>query len=75
MIVLFLFQVLSKTLDMTKLSPEKIELATLQRVDGSTSIRILPADEVDALIKKYEAAEKAAEDAKREKEKQQQAKP
>merc|ERR1712027_1659 len=47
-------KVLSKTLDMTKLTPDKIE------------IRILPANEVEELIKKYEAAEKAAEDAKRE---------
>ena len=36
--------------------------------------RILPADEMEALIAKYEAAEKAAEDAKKEKEKQQQQK-
>merc|ERR1712223_1952714 len=53
---------LSKTLDMTKLTPDKIELSTLQRKDGKTEIRILPADEVEELIKKYEAAEKAAED-------------
>lgn len=63
-------KVLSKTLDMTKLTPDKIEIATLQRVDGKTVIKILPADEMEALIKKYEAAEKAAEDAKKEKEKQ-----
>ena len=66
---------LSKTLDMTKLTPDKIELSTLQRKDGKTEIRILPADEVEELIKKYEAAEKAAEEAKREKEKQAQKKP
>ena len=50
------------------MSAEKIEIATLQRVDGKTVIRILPANEMDELIKKFEAAEKAAEEAKREKE-------
>jgi len=68
-------KVLSKTLDMTKLTPDKIELSTLQRKGDKTEIRILPANEVEELIKKYEAAEKAAEDAKREKEKQAQKKP
>merc|ERR1712088_1254982 len=48
-------KVLSKTLDLTKLTPEKIE--------------ILKGDELTALIKKYEDAEKAAEEAKKEKEK------
>jgi len=67
-------KVLSKTLDMTKLTPDKIELSTLQRKGDKTEIRILPANEVEELIKKYEAAEKAAEDAKREKEKQAQQK-
>ena len=61
---------LSKTLDMTKLTPDKIELSTLQRKGDKTEIRILPANEVEELIKTYEAAEKAAEEAKREKEKQ-----
>ncbi len=67
---------LSKTLDMTKLTADKIELAVLQRDEaaGKTTIRILGAEEATALIKKYEAVEKAAEDAKREKEKQQQSK-
>jgi len=63
-------KVLSKTLDMTKLTPEKIELATLTRVDGKTKISILPADQVDTLIKKFEKAEAEAEVAKKEKEKQ-----
>ena len=36
-------QVLSKTLDMTKQTPEKIELATLTRKKGKTQIKILPA--------------------------------
>jgi 20S proteasome subunit alpha 3 len=63
-------KVLSKTLDMTKLTPEKIELATLTREDGKTKISILPADQVDTLIKKFEKAEAEAEAAKKEKEKQ-----
>ena len=61
---------LSKTLDMTKLTPEKIELSTLTREDGKTKITILPANEVTELIKKFEKAEAEAEAAKKEKEKQ-----
>jgi 20S proteasome subunit alpha 3 len=61
-------KVLSKTLDMTKLTPDKIEISTLQRVGDKTVIKILPADEMQKLIKKYEDTEKAAEEAKREKE-------
>jgi hypothetical protein len=38
--------VLSKTLDMTKLSPEKIEIATLTRENNKTNIQILPAPRV-----------------------------
>merc|ERR1712121_344732 len=68
-------KVLSKTLDMTKLTPEKIELATLTRENGKTQIKILPADQVDTLIKKYEKAEAEAEAAKKEKEKEKQQKP
>jgi 20S proteasome subunit alpha 3 len=56
---------------MTKMTPDKIELATLQRVGDKTVIRILPFDEVDVLIKKFEDAEKAAEEAKKEKEQKQ----
>ena len=62
-------KVLSKTLDMTKITPEKIEIATLKRVEGKTKIEILKGDEMQALIKKYEDAEKAAEESKKEKEK------
>ena len=36
-------KVLSKTLDMTKLSPDKIEISTLKRTkDGKTKVRQLP---------------------------------
>merc|ERR1712212_660651 len=68
-------KVLSKTLDMTKLTPEKIELATLTRENGKTQIKILPADQVDELIKKYEKVEAELEAAKKEKEKAQAEKP
>merc|ERR1712203_1002848 len=37
-------KVLSKTLDMTKLTADKIEIATLKRNDGKTKIHILTAD-------------------------------
>jgi len=67
-------KVLSKTLDMTKLTPEKIELATLTRENGKTQIKILPADQVSELIKKYEQLEAEAEAAKKEKEKEKQQK-
>merc|ERR1712227_406316 len=63
-------KVLSKTLDMTKLTPEKIELATLTRENNKTQIIILPADKVQELITKYEKAEAEAEAAKKEKEKE-----
>merc|ERR1719188_1699361 len=63
-------KVLSKTLDMTKLTPEKIELATLTRENNKTQIKILPADKVQELISKYEKAEAEAEAAKKEKEKE-----
>ena len=40
------------------------------RENGKTQIKILPADQVDELIKKYEKAEAEAEAAKKEKEKE-----
>ena len=58
-------KVLSKTLDMTKLTSDKIELATLRRVDGKTKIHILTAEEMDPLIAKFEAAGKEADEAKK----------
>nr|CAD7604048.1 unnamed protein product [Timema genevievae] len=62
-------KVLSKTLDMTKLTAEKVEMATLTRDNGKTKTRILPAKEVEQLITAYEKAEAAAEAAKKEKQK------
>ena len=58
-------KVLSKTLDMTKLTSDKIEIATLRRDNGKTKINILPTTEMDKLIAKFEAAEKQAEEAKK----------
>ena len=66
-------KVLSKTLDLSKLTADKIEIATLKRVDGKTVISILENDQVQKLIDKFDAAEKAAEEVKREKELQQKA--
>jgi 20S proteasome subunit alpha 3 len=47
--------VLSKTLDMTKLSPEKIEIATLTRENNKTNIQILPAPRVRLHVVTYNA--------------------
>ncbi|CAF4896688.1 unnamed protein product, partial [Rotaria magnacalcarata] len=49
-------RVFSKTLDTTKLTPEKIEIAVLQHDDktNQTTIRMLKDDELTALIKQYD---------------------
>lgn len=60
-------KVLSKTLDMTKLTSEKIEMATLTRENNKTVIKILTNSEVDGLIAKYEKLEAEAEAVKKEK--------
>ncbi|KAJ1530637.1 hypothetical protein ONE63_005511 [Megalurothrips usitatus] len=62
-------KVLSKTLDLTKLTSEKVEMAILTRKDDKTIIKILPASEVDELVAAYEKLEAEAEAAKREKQK------
>lgn len=62
-------KVLSKTLDMTKLTSEKVEMATLTRADGKTKTRILSSKEVESLIEEYEKNEAAAEALKKEKQK------
>jgi len=54
-------KVLSKTLDTNKLTPEKVEIATLTRENGQTQIKILPAEMLTEIIKKHEEAEAAAE--------------
>ncbi|KAF6040063.1 PSMA4 [Bugula neritina] len=61
-------RVLSKTLDMTKLTCEKVEIAVLSRVDDKTKITILANEEVTELIKEFEAKEeenKKAEEKKK----------
>ncbi|XP_059174654.1 proteasome subunit alpha type-4-like isoform X3 [Physella acuta] len=50
-------KVLSKTLDLTKLTADKVEIATLTRKDNKTVMRILPESEVNVHIKKYEEEE------------------
>ncbi|CAF1177791.1 unnamed protein product [Adineta steineri] len=49
-------RVFSKTLDTTKLTPEKIEIAVLQHDDktNQTTIRMLKDEELTTLIKQYE---------------------
>ncbi|XP_055708098.1 proteasome subunit alpha type-4 [Phlebotomus papatasi] len=60
-------KVLSKSLDMTKLTSEKVEMATLTRENSKTVIKILSNADVDALIAKYEKIEAELEAAKKEK--------
>lgn len=62
-------KVMSKTLDMTKLAADKLELATLTRENGKTKIRILPMAEVEVLITAYKEEEAKVEAARKEKEK------
>lgn len=66
-------KVLSKTLDMNKLTSEKIEMSTLTRVGNKTNIKVLSNKEVDALIAKYEKIQQEEEALKKEKLAQQQA--
>merc|ERR1711970_460968 len=61
---------LSRTLDMTKITPEKIEIATLTRENNKTKIRILPVSELEAAIKQHEENEAKIEaEKKKEKDK------
>ena len=54
-------KVLGKTLDMTKLTAEKVEIATLTRENNRTLITILPAAQVEDLIQIHETEEAKAE--------------
>nr|CAG4648760.1 EOG090X09LQ [Polyphemus pediculus] len=56
-------RVMSKTMDATKLTPDKLELATLTRSNGNTVIKVLPISRVQELIAEHEKKE-AAEAAK-----------
>ena len=62
-------KILSKTLDTTKLTSEKIEIATLIRENGKTKIRILGEKEVTELIKQYDEEQAKIEAEKLAKEK------
>uniref|UniRef100_A0A8C0Z4L7 Proteasome subunit alpha type-4 n=2 Tax=Canis lupus TaxID=9612 RepID=A0A8C0Z4L7_CANLF len=61
-------KVLNKTMDVSKLSAEKVEIATLTRENGKTVIRVLKQKEVEQLIKNHEEEEAKAEREKKEKE-------
>ncbi|XP_030312870.1 proteasome subunit alpha type-4 [Calypte anna] len=61
-------KVLNKTMDVSKLSAEKVEIATLTRENGKTVIRVLKQKEVEQLIKQHEEEEAKAEREKKEKE-------
>merc|ERR1712244_203243 len=50
-------KVLSKTLDVTKLTPDKVEMATLTRENGRTVITVLKDKRVEGLIKVHEEEE------------------
>jgi 20S proteasome subunit alpha 3 len=54
-------KILSKTLDTTKLSPEKLEIATLTRDKNKTKMTTLKQDELTKLIEEHEKVEKAEE--------------
>ncbi|XP_076060208.1 proteasome alpha3 subunit isoform X2 [Oratosquilla oratoria] len=65
--LLLALKVMSKTLDLTKLTPDKMELATLVRADNKTTLCVLPADEVTKLITEHEKIVADLEAAKQEK--------
>ncbi|MPC95171.1 Proteasome subunit alpha type-4 [Portunus trituberculatus] len=65
--LLLALKVMSKTLDMTKLNAEKLELATLVRKAEHTEIIVKPVEEVKKLIKEHEEREAAAEASKQDK--------
>ena len=57
-------EVLSKAMDIQTLTKEKMEFAVLQRIDGKVVYQSLTPDETDALLKKVEEKQAAAEAAK-----------
>jgi len=54
-------KILSKTLDTTKLSPEKLEIATLTRVNNKTKMMSLKQEELIKLIEDHDKIEKEEE--------------
>ncbi|XP_057300546.1 proteasome subunit alpha type-4-like [Hydractinia symbiolongicarpus] len=67
-------KVLSKTLDVQKLTSEKVEIAHLTRQNNKTKIQILKNEQVDGLLKAHEEEEKKAEAEKAKADKQKTAK-
>ncbi|XP_023023022.1 proteasome subunit alpha type-4 [Leptinotarsa decemlineata] len=59
-------KVLVKTLDMAKLTSEKVEMATLSRVNNKTVINILSSTEVENLISEFEKNEATLEATRKE---------
>jgi len=62
-------KVLSKTLDTNKLTSERVEIATLTRVDNQTKITVLSSAVVDKLCGEVEAEKAKLEAEQKEKEK------
>uniref|UniRef100_UPI00358EE6E4 proteasome subunit alpha type-4 n=1 Tax=Myxine glutinosa TaxID=7769 RepID=UPI00358EE6E4 len=60
-------KVLNKTMDISKLTAEKVEIAKLTRENGKTRIKVLKQEEVEPLIKQHEEEEKKAAKEKKEK--------
>jgi len=58
-------KVLSKTLDINKLSAEKIQIATLTRQGDRTMIKVLSGDDTNKLISEYEIEAKKIEEEKK----------
>ncbi|XP_047140166.1 proteasome subunit alpha type-4 [Hydra vulgaris] len=63
-------KVLGKTLDVQKLTSEKVEIAHLTRKNGQTKIHILSSDEINILLQRHEEEQKKLEDEKMKLEKQ-----
>ncbi|XP_022333186.1 proteasome subunit alpha type-4-like [Crassostrea virginica] len=59
--LLLAIKTLSKTLDMTKITADKVEIATLTRENGQTKMTILGNPVVEEIIKKHEEIEAKAE--------------
>jgi len=63
---LLALRTLHRTLDITQLTAEKVELATLRHDRGVTKLHVLSQQEVGELIKEHEAREKEEEKKKQE---------
>jgi len=66
--LLLAVKTLYKSLDINKLTSDKMELATLCRKDGETKLHVLQPDQVTTLIKEHEAMEAEEEKKKKQKE-------